>query len=79
MNPHPFEWIAQDNRRKILEFIRRYQGDHEYSPSQAEIAAGTRLSINTVRSHMQQLVHEGRLQTGPGPRMIRIIEKEGEG
>ena len=60
---------------KILDFIKSYIAQHDYSPSYVEIGDGVELySKSSVHRHIQKLIQLGELETDhPGsPRAIRL-------
>lgn len=66
---------GDERREQIVEFIRRFQADHRYAPSMAEIGVAVGLKKNTVRHHLLKLQNEGRVAMDPGVyRSLRVTE-----
>lgn len=66
-------------QKEILEYLRKYQGEHGYPPSLRETAARFRINLGTVQDHLAALIRKGylerevrrsrglRLRLSPGP------------
>lgn len=66
--------LGEERRAAIMDFLRRYAADNGYAPSYQEIAEAVDASTFTVGRHLKILQKEGKVEMGPGPRMIRVLE-----
>lgn len=64
---------------EILECIRGYLDQHDYSPTLAEIGDALGIGRNTVHYHIQSLLEQGLLEQQSGWRGLRIPQEEGGG
>lgn len=71
-------WVQQRAKAKALdaicEAVEEYTNEHGYSPTKKEIAVITGQGESTVRTHVQQLLADGRLTEGKGPRTLRLAD-----
>ena len=70
-------------RMKILEFIKKFISDNEYSPSVKEISDGLNMnSTGTTQTHLDELERLGFIKRPHGAksiaRSIRIVEPNKE-
>ena len=55
------------SEKRIYEFVKTYQANHDVPPTIREIVAATGFnSTSTVRAHLQKLVYVGKLAKGEG-------------
>lgn len=58
---------------QVLEFVRSYIEDHDYGPSERELAAFLEVSREGARRHLEALEVKGQIQRTPGiARSVRV-------
>lgn len=63
-------------QRKIMAVIRRMVADRGYPPSVRELCVETGIkSPSTIHYHLKELVEQGMIEKGDGPRAIRVLEE----
>ena len=65
----------QRYRGEILEFVKAYKVEHDYSPSYREIAKAMGIKESGVHRHLHILESEGLITITPGKaRSIRVLD-----
>lgn len=64
---------GREQRQLTLDFIERHIAEHGWAPSVREIAEALDVNVSTAHLHLRGLVEEGRIVSGGGPRMIRVV------
>lgn len=62
-----------EREAKALAFIEGYIGEHGWAPSIREIATGIGVTPATAHMSVATLERDGKIVTGGGPRMIRLV------
>lgn len=65
-----------DTERATRAAIAELIAEHGWAPSVRELATATGRSIQSTHLGLAKLAHEGYIVKGPGPRMIRLTNKE---
>lgn len=63
---------ARERREEVLRAIRDLTAQNGFPPSRAEIVAATKLSESTVRTHINKLIEDGRLERVGTRGMLRL-------
>lgn len=67
------------SRQLTLDFITTYIAEHGWAPTMREIAVAMDCELTTAHSRVHRLVAEGRLESGGGPRQLRVMGSVGQG